>query len=272
MLVDGGDAVSDLRVLANQEALFGRVASGSTAARVIEAIDADALERIREARAAVRERAWSLGAAPDRIVIDVDASLVTAHSEKEGAAPTWKRGYRFHPMLAFFADTREALGGLLRPGNAGSNTAIDQLVVASEALRQLPVGFLERATRPDAAEADRVVIGTDSAGGVHEFIDGVRTIGARFSVGFAIDELLRSRILAAGEKTWQPAINADDEPRDGAGVIELAPPAGWPEGARVIVRRERPHPGAQLSFTDADGHRFQAILTDQHGAITILEA
>ena len=271
MLIDGGDAVSDLRALAGQQPLFGEVCSVSTASRVVEAIDEDALERIREARALVRERAWSLGAAPHRVVIDVDASLVTSHSEKEGAAPTWKRGFGFHPMLAFCADTREALGGLLRPGNAGSNTAIDQLVVASEALRQLPAGFLAGATAPDAAEADRIVIRTDSAGAVHEFIDGVRAMGARFSVGFAIDEVLRSRILAVGNAAWQDAVNTDGEPRDGAWVAELDPPTGWPQDARVIVRRERPHPGAQLSFTDADGHRFQAILTDQHGDIAKLE-
>ena len=271
MLVDGGDAVSDLRVLAGQEALFGPVCSVSTAARVVEAIDEDGLERIRQARAACRERAWSLGAAPDRVVIDVDASLVCSHSEKEGAAPTWKRGFGFHPMLAFLADTREALGGLLRPGNAGSNTAIDQLVVAAEALRQLPAAYLQRATAVDAAEADRVVIRTDSAGAVHEFIDGVRELGARFSVGLPIDEALRDRILAVDETAWQPALDADDEAREGAWVVELDPPAGWPQGARVIVRRERPHPGAQLSFTDTDGHRFQAILTDRQGAIADLE-
>ena len=271
MLVDGGDAISDLRVLAGQQALFGEVSSVSTASRVVEALDEDALERIRAARASVRERAWQLGAAPERVVIDVDASLVTSHSEKEGAAPTWKRGFGFHPMLAFCADSREALGGLLRPGNAGSNTAIDQLVVAAEALRQLPASYLERATAPDADEACRVVIRTDSAGAVHDFIDGVRAMGARFSVGFAIDDALRGRILAVTESAWQAAINADDTARKGAWVIELAPPAGWPDGARVIVRRERPHPGAQLSFTDADGHRFQAILTDQHGDIARLE-
>lgn len=270
MLVDGGDAVSDLRVLAGQEALFGRVCSVSTAARVVEAIDEEGLERIRQARAACRERAWQLGAAPERVVIDVDASLVTAHSEKEGAAPTWKRGFGFHPMLAFCADSREALGGRLRPGNAGSNTAIDQLVVV-EALRQLPADVLARATAPGTAEPDRVVIRTDSAGAVHDLLDGVRELGARFSVGLPIDEALRDRILAVAETAWQEAINSDDTPREGAWVVELDPPAGWPDGARVIVRRERPHPGAQLSFSDADGHRFQAILTDRDGAIAQLE-
>jgi hypothetical protein len=271
MLVDGGDAVSDIRVIAHQEALFGRVCSVSTAARVVEAIDEDRLERIRQARAACRERAWRLGAAPERVIIDVDASLVTSYSEKEGAAPTWKGGFGFHPMLAFLAGSREALGGLLRPGNAGSNTAIDQLVVVAEALRQLPDSFLQRATAADAAEADRVVIRTDSAGAVHEFLDGVREAGARFTVGLPIDEPLRDRILTVEETAWQAALDRDEEPRDGAWVVELDPPGGWPQGARVIVRRERPHPGAQLSFSDADGHRFQAILTDRAGAIAELE-
>jgi hypothetical protein len=271
MLVDGGDAVSDIATLAEQSALFGAVCSVSTAARVVEALDADGLERIRAARALVRERAWRVGAAPERVIIDIDASLVTSHSEKEGAAATWKRGFGFHPMLGFLADSREALAGLLRPGNAGSNTAADQLVVAAEALRQLPASFLANATREDAAEEERIVIRTDSAGAVHGFLDGVRELGVRFSTGFAIDEPLRARILAVPEWAWQPARNADTTPREGAWVCELAAPAGWPEGARLIVRRERPHPGAQLSFTDIDGHRFQAILTDRHGSITELE-
>src|SRR5207244_3383172 len=121
---------------------FGPVCSVSTTARVVEAIDEAALDRIRDARRAVREGAWQQGAPPDRIVIDVDASLVTSHSEKEGAEPTWKRGFGFHPLLAFLAGSQEALAGLLRPGNAGSNTAADLLVVVGEALRQLPPSVL----------------------------------------------------------------------------------------------------------------------------------
>jgi len=274
MLVDGGDAVSDLGALRDQPALFGEVASDSTAARVVAAIGPDELEAIREVRAAARARAWALGAAPGRIVIDVDASLVDAHSEKEGAAATWKRGYGFHPMLAFCEGSREALGAILRPGNAGSNTAIDQLCVVAEALRQLPAAIVAGATAEDAAEDDRIVVRTDSAGASHVFLNDVRELGLRFSVGFPIDEPLRATILALPASAWRPALGRDDSDRDGAWVAELDTdqiPAGWPVGARLIVRRERPHPGAQLSFTDADGHRFQVVICDRQGDPRALE-
>ena len=274
MLVDGGDAVSDLGALRDQPALFGDVASDSTAARVVAAIGPDELDAIRSARAAARARAWALGAAPGRIVIDVDASLVDAHSEQEGAAATWKRGYGFHPMLAFCEGSREALGAILRPGSAGSNTAVDKLCVVAEALRQLPAEIVARATADDAAEDDRIVVRTDAAGATHLFLNVVRELGLRFSVGFPIDEALRATILALPNSAWRPALARDDSDRDGASIAELDAvtiPTGWPAGVRLIVRRERPHPGAQLSFTDADGHRFQVVMCDRHGDARLLE-
>ncbi len=274
MLVDGGDALTDLGALRDQPALFGAVASNATAARVVAAIGECELERIRQARAAARARAWQLGAAPDRIVIDVDASLVTSHSDKEQAAATWKRGYGFHPMLAFLDSSREALGAILRPGNAGSNTAQDKLCVVAEALRQVPAEVLARATAHDAAEHDRIVVRTDSAGATHAFLDGLGQLGVRFSVGFPIDEQLRDQVVTLPDTAWQPALDGDGTDRAGAWVAELDPdklPTGWPDEARIVVRKERPHPGAQLSFTDADGHRFQVVMTDQRGDARLLE-
>jgi Transposase DDE domain group 1 len=171
-------------------------------------------------------------------------------------------------MLAYLDGSEEALAGVLRPGNAGANTAADQIAVLDAALAQLP-------KRVAAREA--ILVRADSAGATHELIDFCRDGRLRFSVGFDLTEPLRTAILALGEDAWAPALTQDGEPRDdGAWVAEITAGldlSAWPEGSRVIVRREVPHPGAQLSFTDHDGHRFQAILTDQVDAdIAYLEA
>src|SRR5688572_25442151 len=172
-------------------------------------------------------------------------------------------------MLAYLDGSEEALAGLLRPGNAGANTAQDKIAVLDAALAQLP-------KRVAAREA--ILVRADSAGATHELIDFCRDGRLRFSVGFDLTEPIRTAILALGEDAWVPAICQDGEPRDheGAWVAEISEHldlAAWPADSRVIVRRERPHPGAQLSFTDHDGHRFQAILTDQPDTdIAYLEA
>ena len=260
MLADGGAALCDLGSVRDQEALFGPVASDATAYRLIERIaeDPGALERIRAARAEARARAWRRGARPRLIEIDLDATLLIAHSDKEGAAGNWKGGFGFHPMLGYLDGSEEALAGLLRPGNAGANTAADKIAVLDAALAQLP-------KRVAAREA--VMVRADSAGATHELIDFCRDGRLRFSVGFDLTEPIRTAILALTKDAWVPALCQDGEPRDdGAWVAEITDGldlAGWPAGSRVIVRREIPHPGAQLSFTDHDGHRFQAILTDQ---------
>ena len=136
------------------------------------------------------------------------------------------------------------------------------------ALAQLP-------KRVAAREA--ILVRADSAGATHELIEFCRDGNLRFSVGFDLTEPVRTAILALDQDAWVPAISQDGELRDdGAHVAEITDGldlAGWPAGSRVIVRRERPHPGAQLSFTDHDGHRFQAILTDQPDTdIAYLEA
>jgi hypothetical protein len=208
------------------------------------------------------------------VTIDVDASLVASHSEKEGAAPTYKRGFGFHPMLGFIAETREAVAGILRPGNAGANTALDKISVVAEALRQLPEELVARASAADAPEAERIVVRCDAAGATHEFVEGCREMRLRYSTGFPIAEPLREAVLALKAWRWRCALEADGSPRDGAWVAELprsAIPAGWPEGSRLIVRKERAHPGAQLAFTDADGQRFQLVLTDRAGDARELE-
>jgi hypothetical protein len=267
MLADGGDCLSDLRAVRDQEPLFGKVASNATAFRVIDAIAADPqlLGALRAARARARENAWNAGAAPGQIIVDIDATLITAHSEKDGAAGTFKGGFGFHPLLGYLDETREALAGVLRPGNAGANTASDHVDVVELALEQLP---------RDVVELAQIVVRTDSAAATHELTDELRAARINFLMGFDLTDTVRRAILSVPESAWRPAIGQDGETREGAWVAEITDAldlAGWPERCRVIVRRERPHPGAQLSFSDHDGHRFLATLTDLDGDAIELE-
>jgi hypothetical protein len=259
MLADGGDCLADLRAVRDRAPLFGPVASDATAFRVIDAIarDPGGLERLRVAHARARERVWTLIGAPRRLTIDLDATLITSHSEKEGAAGTFKRGFGFHPMLAYAQQTGEALGGELRPGNAGANTAADQIAVLEAALAQIPAAHVEDL---------EILLRADSAGATHKLLDYCRETRIRFSVGYDLTEPVRAAILELSEAAWMPALDADGRPRENGHIAELTDRldlSGWPAGSRVIVRRERPHPGAQLAFSDHDGHRFQTILTDQ---------
>ena len=273
MLASGGSHLSDLRAVRDQEPLFGAVASDATAWRTVEAIagDPELMDALRGARQVAREGAWDAGAKPEGpFFVDLDPTLIEAGSEKEGAAPTFKKGFGFHPMLAFLDRPGdpcggEPLAGLLRPGNAGANTVADQIEVAEEALEQLPA---------DIAADSEIVLRFDSAGATHGLLDWAREGRIRFSVGFDLTERVREAILRIPDQRWTSALAQDGSPRDNGEVAEatdLIDLSGWPEGSRLIVRRERPHPGAQLSFTDADGHRFQAILTDRDGEAAELE-
>jgi hypothetical protein len=257
MLADGGDALCDVRVLRDEPSLFGPVASDATAWRAIAAVDGERLDAVRRARAEARGRVWALAGAPRRVILDIDATLVTAHSDKEGAAGTHKGGYGFNPLVCFEGTTREAMSGLLRPGNAGANNAWDHVEVLCMALEQLPAEIDPRS----------VLLRCDSGGATHLLTDTASELEMRFTVGFDLTEPVRAAILRLPECAWQAALGADGEPRDGAGVAELAglDLSAWPAGTRAICRRERPHPGAQLSFSDHDGHRFQVFITNQSG-------
>jgi hypothetical protein len=258
MLADGGDCLSDLGALRDQEDLFGRVASNATAWRAIDALAQEGmLERLRAARARARERAWELGARPERVVLDLDATLITAHSDKERARGTFKGGFGFHPMLCYLDGSEEALAGILRAGNAGANTAADQIACVDRALDQLPRAVAERA---------ELLVRTDSAGLTHDLLDHLSDADIRFSVGMDMTEDVRAAVLAIGDQDWLAAVAADGEERERAFVAALALDlSGWPEGSRAICRRERAHPGAQLSLIDTDGWRHRVFMTDQRG-------
>jgi hypothetical protein len=290
MLADGGEAISDLGVLRDQPDLFGAVASTATAWRVLDAVDEAMLNALRAARAQARERAWMLrgeagrdiaasragGCEQTGLVIDLDATLVACHSEKQLAAPDYKGGFSVHPLLAWLDNTNEALAGIQRPGNAGANTAADHIEVTDLAVAQLPDGY--RYGVP-------ILFRADGAGASKQWLAHLRGLrderglDVSFSVGFTMTARVQEAILALPEQAWTPAIEADGELRDGADVAELTgllphlTANGWPAGMRVIVRRERPHPGAQLRFTDVDGYRFQAFATDTPtGQLAWLEA
>ena len=265
MLAAGGDCLADIATLRQQPELFGRVASDPTVWRVLESIHCDGLRGIATARAAARARAWAAGAAPDEVVIDIDGTLLDAHSDKQDATATYKRGFGFYPILAYLDSTGEGLAGLLRPGRAGSNNAADHLAVLDAALAQLP------ATATDT----EILVRTDSAGATHDFIDGCIDRRVRFSVGLPIDTGVRDAFMLVQEEDWIPAVDTDGGRRDGAWLVELTGlyEHHWGDGVRVIARRERPHPGAQLTLFDtAEGFRHQVFITDQTDVdITVLE-
>ncbi len=203
--------------------------------------------------------------------IDIDATLVIDHSDaKAGATPTWKKSFGHHPLLAFLDRPEiaggEALAGLLRTGNAGSNTASDHVIVLHQALAALPAPWRPDPSRGDDPDRPKVLVRCDTAGATHRFAEACYAAGVGFSFGYPVDWRVQDAVdtlnLAEG---WYPAIEGTGGIRDGAWVAEattLVNLSSWPPGTRLILRKERPHPGAQLRFTDADGMRVTAFITD----------
>src|SRR4051794_41056731 len=254
-LAMGGDCLADVAQLRAHPQVFGPVASDPTVSRLVDTLAADApaaLAAINATRAAARSRAWSLAGehAPDhepdasrRLVIDVDAPLVTSHSEKEQAAPTFKHGFGFPPLCAFLdhgpEGTGEPLTILLRRGNAGSNTVDDHITVLRQALAQIPgVG-----RRP----GKNVLVRVDGAGGTHGLIGWLTRRRLAYSVGFSVPGDLASiqkTLASVPAAAWTPAYDSDGQVRPGAWVAEvtgLFDLTGWPAAMRLIVRKERPH-------------------------------
>ena len=281
-IIDGADSISDLRSLRQQPGLFGPVASTPTAWRVLDRVSQAHLPLLRAGRAKAREAAWAAGAGPDlsgELYLDIDATIVIAHSEKQWAAPTWKKTFGFHPLLCFLdrADISwgEALAGRLREGNAGSNTAADHVSVLAMAIANLPGHARPAEGHPDTP---CYVVRSDSAGASHDFADSCVGAGCGFSFGFPVTEDIRHAVgeipteidsdgtivVYAGGGGWAEAVEEDGEVRDGAWVAEITEHldlAAWPQGSRVVVRAERPHPGAQLSIFDSEsGLRHTAFI------------
>jgi Transposase DDE domain group 1 len=265
----GGDCLADAAVVRAQSELFGTVASDPTISRLIDTLGDDAaavIAAIRAARAAARATVWGHRApipATGPVVVDLDATLIGAHSEKEGATPNFKRGFGFHPLLAFIdhgaGGTGEPLVAMLRPGRANANNAADQIAVLDAALAQLP----------DQLRA-RVLVRGDSGSGVQPLLWHVHDLGLAYSVGVSARQPVQDALAALPKQAWRAALDPDGRPREGAQVAELtrwmpATFTGWPPGMRIIARRERPHPGAQLHITDHDGWRITVFATNTIG-------
>jgi hypothetical protein len=273
MLADGGEAIADIDVLRHQSSVLGPVASPPTVWRTLDEVTPGRLKKIATARARARRHVWaqfpdglpaSKVAGTDlgsTVVLDVDATIVIAHSEKEQASATFKKTFGFHPLGVWCDNTSEFMAAQLRTGKAGSNTATDHITVLSDAIAQIP-----------ASHRKDLLIRADGAGSSHKLLDWitkqnkVRGRRVEYSVGFAVTEKIRDAIKLVPKQIWTPATDADGGIREGGDVAELTgllALSGWPEGMRIIVRRERPHPGAQLSlFEERDGWRYQAIATN----------
>ena len=273
----GGDRLADIGVLRAQSQLFGRVASDPTVSRLIDILAGDveaALDAIRGARAQARAAAWAhrCPVGEDGLIpVDIDASVLIAHSDKQHAGPTFKGTFGFHPLIAFLdhgpdgpariGSGGEALALLLRPGSANANTAADHVTVLSLALAQLP-----------GKVRGRVLVRTDSGGGTKAFLTHLSGLGLQYSTGIGTNIGVDTQLIdTLPERAWTAAYDAGGLPRDGAQVAELTgllpqlSARGWPPGMRVIARRERPHPGAQLRLTDAAGWRITLFATNTAG-------
>jgi Transposase DDE domain group 1 len=298
-IADGGRVLSDLATLRDQPELYGPIASDPTAWRTLEAVGERELAHIAAARAQVRRRVWAAitnrhGRIPPSRVADVDlgktvvirmdATIQIAHSDKEGAAGTFKGTYGHHPLGAWCDNTSEALAVRLRPGNAGSNTASDHVEVLTEAIAQIP----------DPYRRDLLVT-VDGAGATLDLIRHLTRLNqvhgrrVHYSVGFDLDDRAKTAIGLVTEDDWQHVWDRGGRPRPldgehGAGAVELTGLLrtshggdrlpNWPADMRIVCRRERPSPGAPLcALEETDGWRYQLLATNTPGhQLDFLEA
>jgi hypothetical protein len=260
----GAASMSDIAVLAHLAPVLGTAPSGPTARRALDLAGAPAmLDRIARARARARAHAWQLiedtpagfpwlviagKTLTGWLVIDMDATLVTASSDKEGAAPTWKKGYGFHPLGAWLANTRECLAMLLRPGNAGSNTFTDHKEVLAAAIRQVPARFRRK-----------ILIRVDGAGASHELVDHLLSLSSArravlFTCGWMITAADEDAIRQVPSGAWKPGTGQDgtaEDDKDVAEITGLMTRAGnWPDGLRWIARRVKPSRRHLRNLTD----------------------
>jgi hypothetical protein len=262
--------MSDIAVLTHQEPVLGAAPGDTTVRRTLELADPVTLDKIARARAAVRATPagfpWLAIAGKllaGWLVIDLDATLITARSDKEGAAATFKSGYGFHPLGAWCANTAESLAMLLRPGNAGSNTFADHLAVLTAALRQIP-----------SRMRSKLLVRVDGAGASHELINHLLSLSSRrrtvlFTCGWAITAADEEAIGLLPAAAWQAAVDQDgvvQEDKHVAEITHLLSRAGrWPAGLRWIVRRTRPSRRQArnlTAFERATGWRYSIICTN----------
>jgi hypothetical protein len=276
-VVLGAVCLSDIDLLAHQVGVFGDPPSDSTARRTLDGIDEAGLTRIAKVRAAVRRHVWHLlalrpGGFPwlsvagklltGWVVIDLDATLITAHSVKAGAAATFKRGYGFHPLAAWCANTRESLAMLLRPGNAGSSTVADHIRVLTDAIGQIPPG----------ARA-KLLIRIDGACATHDLLAHITALNTsrrtvRYTVGWTITDADETAIAALPHDAWTAALRQDGTVQPETAVAELTglnTREGWPAGQRLIVRRTRPAARQRAKLTAlqrSTGWRYAIVATN----------
>jgi len=249
----GATSMADIAVLGQLGPVLGPAPSASTVRRVLLDMAAGRmLARIAQARARTRRHVWkeieAAGGFPwisvagktlqDWVVLDMDATLITAHSDKEGAKPTWKMGYGFHPLAAWCINTRECLSMLLRPGSDGSNTFTDHEEVLADALKQVPPEFRRK-----------ILVRIDGAGASHKLIEHLISLSTkrktvRFTCGWTILAADEQAIAALPASAWEPGLRQDgraEDDKDTAEITHLMSRAGgWPDGLRFIARRVKP--------------------------------
>ena len=222
----GGDCLADLAAVRAQPEIFGSVASDPTVSRLFATLAGDvdeAVAAIRRARAQARATVWArrrplAGAPGDRnggqVIVDIDATLVTAHSDKEGAEPTFKRGFGFAPMCSFVDHGRhgtgETLGIDLRPGKASPWNSADHLAALDNALAQLP-----------EHERAQVLARADTGACSKVFLHKITDAGLEYSIGFQAQDTVKAAVEVIPEQAWRAALDGDGEPREGAQVAEL---------------------------------------------------
>jgi hypothetical protein len=270
-IADGADCLADIAALKEQEDLFGPVASVATAWRAVHATAVFELRAIPLALATARERVWAAQPPEGPMIWDFDSTLLNVHAEKEDAAPTYKRGFGFNPLGAWCDNTKEPLGAILRPGNAAPGDGDDHLELLEQVVRSVPLEYQlghEEGDDP-ALVVHPILVRADSAGASHRFVKSLSDANFDYSIGFPISGSVRDALLLAQEEDWVRARELDGGIRDGAEVIELTEIIelkGWPADMRVICRRERPHPGAQLSLFDTHaGWRHTCFITNSEG-------
>ena len=274
----GATAIADIAVLGQLAPVLGAAPSASTARRVLALASDQALVRIAQARARIRKHVWALiGETPGGfpwleiagktltgwLFIDMDGTLVTAHSEKENAAPTWKKGFGFHPLAAWCMNTRECLDMLLRPGNAGSNTFTDHKEVLGRALSQVPAAFRRR-----------VIVRIDGAGASHDLVEYLLTLSSArkallFTCGWMIAESDEAAIRAVPREAWKPGVRQDGTIEDDKDVAEItglmSRADNWPQGLRFIARRVKPsrrHKKNMTAYEKKTGWKYSITCTN----------